>query len=198
VRALRAANTLTRRDGAIQADNTDVAGFQRALDEAAPEWCGAARVLVVGAGGAGRAVAFAMAGQDGPHITIVNRTLERAQDAVGLIEPYCGQGARARPWADLPACMAEADIIVNTTTLGMAGGVLFEWPIGAAPANAVVADIVYRPLETDLLRTARARGLKTVDGLGMLIHQGALAFELWFGVMPDTKKARQRLMAALT
>jgi shikimate dehydrogenase len=197
VAAINAANTLTWRDGWLRADNTDIEGFARALNEAAPEWRGAASALVVGAGGAGRGVAFAMAGQDGPQITIVNRTRERAQDAVRLIEPYCGQRVRARPWADLPACMAEADIIVNTTTLGVAGGPLFAWPIGAAPANAVVADIVYRPLETGLLRAARARGLRTVDGLGMLIHQGALAFELWFGVKPDTKRARQLLIAAL-
>jgi shikimate dehydrogenase len=136
--------------------------------------------------------------QSGPRITIVNRTLERAPEAARLVGPDCGQGAEARPWNELAVCISEADLIVNATSLGLADGAPFDWPLQSARPGAIVADIVYRPLETDLLHKARAHGMRVVDGLGMLIHQGALAFELWFGIKPDTAKARARLMAALT
>lgn len=193
VRQLNAANTLIWRDGVLHGDNTDASGFARSLDEAEHEWRDAKAALVIGAGGAGRAVAFGLA--DRMAITIVNRTFERAEEATRLIGPH---GAIvARKWRDLATCIAEADVIVNTTTLGMSDAP-FDWPLDRAKPSAIVADIVYRPLETGLLRAARARGLKTVDGLGMLIHQGALSFEIWHGVRPDTQKARARLMAALT
>ncbi len=197
VQMLKAANTLTWRDDRIAAANTDYGGFGRALDEVEPKWRNLENALVVGAGGAGRSIAFSLSGQDGPHITIINRSVERAELVARLVHPYCGQGAEARPWEDIEDCIAQSDVIVNATSLGLVGGERFDWPLYAARQSAVVADIVYRPLETDLLRAARARGLRTVDGLGMLIHQGALAFHLWFGVMPDTAKARERLMAAL-
>lgn len=196
VRQLNAANTLTWRDAILHGDNTDALGFARALDEGAPRWRDATNVLVVGAGGAGRAVAFGIAGQDGPRITVVNRTFERADAAVRLIAPHSGQAVTARPWNELADSIAEADMVVNTTALGM-GGADFEWPLQGAKPTALVVDIVYRPLETDLLRRARARGLQTIDGLGMLIHQGALSFEIWHGIRPDTVKARARLEAAL-
>jgi shikimate dehydrogenase len=195
-RQLNAANTLTWCDGMLHGDNTDCTGFARALDEAAPDWRGANNALVIGAGGAGRAVAFGLAGQEGPSITIVNRSLDRADAAARLIDLHCAKGASARPWAMLAECVADADIIVNTTTLGM-NHAPFDWPLDAAKPNAIVADIVYRPLETGLLRAARERGLRTMDGLGMLIHQGALSFEIWHGIKPDTAKARARLMEAL-
>lgn len=196
-RQLNAANTLTWRDDVLHGDNTDASGFVHSLDEAAPDWRSAKTALVIGAGGAGRAVAFGLAGENSPAIVIVNRTLERADAAARLIGPHGANGVKARKWHELAACIAEADVIVNTTTLGM-NDAPFDWPLDAAKPGAIVADIVYRPLETGLLRAARARGLKTVDGLGMLIHQGALAFEIWHGVKPDTAKARERLMAALT
>lgn len=196
-RQLNAANTLTWRDDMLHGDNTDCAGFARALDETAPDWRSAGNALVIGAGGAGRAVAFGLASPNGPSITIVNRTLDRAGVAARLIELHSTRGVLARPWATLAECMASADIIVNTTTLGM-NDAPFEWPLDDAKPNAIVADIVYRPLETSLLRAAGERGLRTMDGLGMLIHQGALSFEIWHGIKPDTAKARARLMEALT
>jgi len=197
VRQLNAANTLTWLDGILHGDNTDCAGFAAALDEAAPDWRAARNALVIGAGGAGRAVAFGLAMKDGPSITIVNRTFDRADAAAGLIELHCGRGATARPWGALAECVAEADIVVNTTSLGM-NDAPATWPLDDAKPSAIVADIVYRPLETGLLRSARARGLRTVDGLGMLIHQGARSFEIWHGIKPDVAKARARLMEALT
>ncbi len=196
VRQLNAANTLTWRDGILHGDNTDVAGFVRALEEVAPGWRAAHKALVIGAGGAGRAVALGLSCADGPDIAIVNRTTDRAIAAAHIVAPHNGGRVSAHPWELLADCLAEADIIVNTTTLGLNDAPV-EWPLAAANPSALVADIVYRPLETGLLRAARKRGLKTMDGLGMLIHQGALAFELWHGIKPDVAKARARLMAAL-
>jgi shikimate dehydrogenase len=102
-----------------------------------------------------------------------------------------------RDWSELSEAFAESNLIVQTTTLGMAGTESPDWPIDACSADTIVVDVVYRPLETPLLAAARARGLKTVDGLGMLIHQGARYFEIWFGIKPDVAKARARLEAAL-
>jgi shikimate dehydrogenase len=100
-------------------------------------------------------------------------------------------------WRALGDAFAAADLIINATTLGLSGSASPDWPIARAKQSAIVSDIVYRPLETPLLAAARARGLTTMDGLGMLIHQGARAFELWFGVKPDAGKARARLIEAL-
>lgn len=179
-------------DGSVSAFNTDGAGFLDALSEAAPDWRGRVqRVLIVGAGGGGLGVAQAIA----PHVATVhfiNRTIERAEAAARLIP-----NGRALRWDDLERAFGGADLIVQATTLGMVGQPSPDWPVANCRANAIVADIVYRPLETDLLRAARARGLVTMDGLGMLIHQGVRAFELWFGVKPDAKRARERLVAAL-
>jgi shikimate dehydrogenase len=179
-------------DGSISAFNTDGAGFLDSLDEDAPHWRGGVKqVLILGAGGAALGVAQALA----PHveaIAIANRTASRAEAMAASIPD-----GRALRWSDLDRGFANADLIVQATTLGMAGQPAMAWPVAACRPNTIVADIVYRPLETGLLQAARARGLATVDGLGMLIHQGARAFELWFGLKPDTAKARERLTAAL-
>ena len=125
-------------------------------------------------------------------IHFVNRTPARGDAAAMSI----GNG-RALRWDDLERGFGAADLVVQATTLGMNDHPAPEWPIAFCRPTAIVADIVYRPLETELLRGARARGLVAMDGLGMLIHQGARAFELWFGVKPDAAKARERLLAAL-
>lgn len=198
VRMLGVANTLTWNDGAIDAANTDYEGFHCAMDEAAPAWRSAGRALVLGAGGAATAVAHAVAAQGGVELTLLNRTLAKAEALAGRVARHCGSPVRARPWESLHEAFSQADVIVNCTSVGLAGSQKVDWPVGAAKESAIVCDIVYRPLETDLLRLARRRGLTTVDGLGMLIHQGALAFELWFGFRPDSLKARERLTAALS
>jgi shikimate dehydrogenase len=178
-------------DGSLSAFNTDGAGFLDALSEAAPDWrARVRRVLVVGAGGAGAGIAEAIALHvDTVHIA--NRTIERAEQVAAGID-----NARVLRWDDLERGFGAADLIVQATTLSLAGEAP-AWPVEVCRAGAILADIVYRPLETDLLRAARARGLQTVDGLGMLIHQGARTFELWFGAAPDAAKARERLLAAL-
>jgi len=179
-------------DGTVAAFNTDGAGFLDSLDEAAPHWRGrATRALILGAGGAAQGIAQALS----PHVAtvhIMNRTPERADVVAKSIS-----NGRTLRWDDLERGFGAADLIVQTTTLGFDGADSPEWPLAVCKPTTIVADIVYRPLETSFLAAARQRGLVAVDGLGMLIHQGARSFEIWFGVKPDAAKARARLMQAL-
>lgn len=185
------ANTLRwEADGCISAWNTDGDGFLDALLEAAPGWRARVKhILILGAGGGARGIAEALNGAG--EITIANRTLSRAEELARAV------GCRAVEWSALGDAFAEADLIINATTLGLSNTPSPDWPIARTKQSAIVADIVYRPLETPLLAAARARGLTIMDGLGMLIHQGARAFELWFGVKPDAARARARLIEAL-
>ena len=185
------ANTLRwERDGRISAFNTDGDGFLDALTEAAPDWRARVKhILILGAGGGARGIAEALRGAG--EIVIANRTLARADELARVVDGH------AVEWSALGDGFAAADLIINATTLGLSGSPSPDWPMARAKQTAIVSDIVYRPLETPLLAAARARGLATMDGLGMLIHQGARAFELWFGVKPDPAKARARLIEAL-
>jgi shikimate dehydrogenase len=187
------ANVLRREeDGSFSAFNTDGAGFLDSLTESAADWRGQVRrVLILGAGGAALGIGQALS----PFVDTIhfaNRTPARAEQTAAAIA-----NGRTMRWDDLERGFGHADLVVQATTLGMADQPDIEWPVSFCRPNAIVADIVYRPLDTDLLRAARERGLKTVDGLGMLIHQGARSFELWFGIKPDAAKARERLVAAL-
>lgn len=188
------ANVLRREeDGSFSGFNTDGPGFLDALAEAAPDWrTRVNRVLIVGAGGAAQGVAQALS-PFADTIHFANRTAERGEAAAASVP-----NGRTLRWDDLERGFGAADLIVQTTTLGMNGQPAHEWPIALCRPTAIVADIVYRPLETELLRLARARSLTTMDGLGMLIHQGARAFELWFGIRPDAAKARERLTVVLS
>lgn len=196
--ALNAVNTLLwDEDGKIHGYNTDAPGFIAALDEGHTGWrsmTGAA--LVLGAGGAARAVAWGLAHAGVRRVLIASRTRKNAEE-VAAIAPHC----QAFDWSRLGDLFEGADLIVNCTTLGMTNAQQFEpeggWPVARAPDHCVVMDTVYSPLETPLLRAATARGLVALDGLGMLIHQGALAFETWFGVLPNVTTARTRIMQAL-
>lgn len=187
------ANTLRwEEDGTLSAFNTDSAGFLDALAEAAPDWTSRVRrVLIVGAGGAALAIGQALSPR-AETVHFINRTVARAEAAAATLS-----NGRAARWEELERAFGEADLIVQATSLGLTGAGAPEWPLARCRDAAIIADIVYRPLETQLLRAARARGLATMDGLGMLIHQGARAFELWFGVSPSAAKARARLEAAL-
>jgi shikimate dehydrogenase len=179
-------------DGALSAFNTDGPGFLESLDEAAPAWRGrSTRALIVGAGGGAQGIAQALS----PHVAtvhIVNRTPERAD----MVAKSIANGRMLR-WNDLERGFGAADLIVQTTTLGFEGADSPEWPLAVCKPTTIVADIVYRPLETPFLAVARQRGLIAVDGLGMLVHQGVRSFELWFGVKPSAARARARLMQAL-
>jgi len=186
------ANVLKRKEGALFAYNTDGAGFLDALSEAAPDWrARVKRVLIIGAGGAAVGIGQALA----PFVDTIhfaNRTHERGESAAAALP-----NGRVLRWEDMERGFGAADLVVQTTTLGMEGQATHDWPVALCRPTAIVADIVYRPPETQLLQAARTRGLVAVDGLGMLIHQGARAFELWFGIKPDAAKARARLLAAL-
>lgn len=180
-RAIGAVNTLWIESGKLFGDNTDSLGFLANLDSAVENWDNApGAAIVLGAGGASRAVLFALLERGYAPIHLVNRTLSRAE---ALVERF---GAAIKPtgWNGLERHLGQAKILVNTTTLGMAGAGPLDIDLAALPEDAIVNDLVYVPLETPLLKSARARGLAAVDGLGMLLHQAVPGFELWFGKRP--------------
>jgi shikimate dehydrogenase len=194
-RAVGAANTLWYEGGELRATNTDIEGFINNLDACAPGWDAATDALVLGAGGASRAVVFGLIERGIERVHLANRTMERAQ---ALKDQF---GARVRPvaWDAIGELLPRAGLLVNTTSLGMHGQPALEIDIGLLPPDAVVADLVYVPLETPLLAAARGRRLKTADGLGMLLHQAVRGFELWFGQRPEvTSELRALVEADLT
>lgn len=179
-----AANTLIFQDNEIIADNTDGHGFLANLREKAPAWKPGS-ALVLGAGGAARAVIVALAEAGVAQILLANRTPSRAEAlAHALPAPI-----ETIAWEAIPARLKDADLLVNTTSLGMTGQPPLEIDLAPLPSHAVVTDLVYAPLMTDLLKRARARDLHVVDGLGMLLHQAAPGFEAWFGTMPEVDDA---------
>lgn len=178
-----AANTISfRPDGSIHADNTDGYGFIENLQQAEPDWTPkTGPALVLGAGGAAKAIVSALLKAGAPELRIANRTRQRAQI---LAETY-GAKVSVVDWNSASQAMSGAHTIVNTTALGMTGQAPLNVTLQHAPANALVTDIVYEPLITPFLEQARARGLRTVDGLGMLLHQAVPGFHHWFGVRPE-------------
>jgi shikimate dehydrogenase len=183
-----AVNTLVFTEGRIAGDNTDGFGFLESVREQAPGFVAErAHAVLLGAGGAARAIAAALL-DAGARVTLINRSRARAE---ALAETLGGAVAVA----DAPPLEA-ASLLVNTTSLGMAGQPPLELPLDALPREAVVADIVYVPLETPLLAAARARGHAAVDGLGMLLHQARPGFEAWFGVAPQVDAELRALIAA--
>ncbi|KAA2237861.1 shikimate dehydrogenase [Salinarimonas soli] len=193
-RRLGAVNTLWTADGRLHGDNTDGLGFVGSLDEAAGgSWEAATRTaLVLGAGGAARAVAAGLVGRGVPRILVANRSPERAADVAALAPGRL----EVIPWEDREAALRDVDLLVNTTSLGMAGQPSLDLALDGLPVSAMVADIVYVPLETPLLAAARRRGLRAVDGLGMLLHQAVPGFERWFGVRPVVTRALRDLIVA--
>ncbi|RIA55179.1 shikimate dehydrogenase [Dichotomicrobium thermohalophilum] len=190
--AVQAVNTIWLDDGQLVGDNTDVYGFLANLDEGAPGWDGGSRAAVIGAGGAARAVLKGLIDRGFSEIRLANRTFAKAQ---GLAEAF-GPAVRAIAWAERDAMLDGCALLVNTTSLGMEGSPALEIDLAALPSDAVVTDIVYVPLQTPLLRAAKARGLRTVDGLGMLLHQAVPGFARWFGVRPEvTPELRARIVA---
>jgi shikimate dehydrogenase len=191
--ALGAVNTLWRQDGLLWGDNTDVAGFLANMDESAPGWAAQAKLaVVIGAGGAARAIIYALKSRGFARIAVVNRTQSRAE----ALAAHFGGPTRATPWSRLRADLREADLLVNTSVLGMAGQPPLAVDLRPLPDQAVVADIVYVPLSTPLIEAARARGLRAVEGLGMLLHQAAPGFARWFGARPTVTPALRALVEA--
>jgi shikimate dehydrogenase len=194
-RAVGAANTLWYEGGELRSTNTDIEGFINNLDACAPGWDSAADALVLGAGGASRAVVFGLLDRGIKRVHLANRTIERAR---ALADQF-GAGVDPVSWETIGDLLPRAGLLVNTTSLGMHGQPALELDVSQLPPHAVVADLVYVPLETPLLAAARARGLKTADGLGMLLHQAVRGFELWFGRRPEvTSKLRALVEADLT
>lgn len=190
--AIGAANTIWLDDGRLRSTNTDAPGFVASLDAAAPGWDkGLDAAVVLGAGGAARGIIFGILERGIEHIYIANRTHARAE---ALRDHY---GAKIHPtrWDELPRVLGEAGLLVNATSLGMAGQPALELDLGPLPDQAVVADAVYAPLMTPLLQAGQQRGLRIADGLGMLLHQAVPGFELWFGVRPKVTAELRALIA---
>ena len=191
-RAVGAANTLWYDGGELRSTNTDIEGFIHNLDAAAPGWDGTKEALVLGAGGSSRAVVFGLIERGFKRVYLANRTIDRAR----AFADQFGAGVHPVAWEAIGDWLPEAGLLVNTTSLGMHGQPPLEIDLGRLPSQAVVADLVYVPLETALLAAARARGLRTADGLGMLLHQAVRGFELWFGQRPQVTPELRALVEA--
>ena len=194
-KTIGAVNTLVVRDGKVHGYNTDYLGFLGNLDAAAPGWSDGPRdALVIGAGGAARAILVALRERNGGQVHVLNRTLANAEALVEEIEgPFEAHGFEA--FAELAP---KIGIVVNTSSIGMHGS-RFDWiDMNLLPKTSLVTDIVYTPLITPLLADAQAHGLHIVDGLGMLLHQAVPGFADWFGVRPEVTPAlRARIEATL-
>ena len=194
-RRIGAVNTVVvKPDGALAGFNTDGAGFIGNLRAEIPDWqAGTGPAAVLGAGGAARAIIDALVQNGVPGIILANRHRERAERLAKVF----GNKIKVVDWDARNRGLAEAALLVNATSLGMEGNPPLELDLAALPASAAVCDIVYAPLETGLLKAAKARGLRIADGLGMLLHQARPAFEVWFGVLPEvTPELRRAVLAA--
>jgi shikimate dehydrogenase len=185
-------NTLWREGSLLWGDNTDVEGFLANMDETAPDWARSRSAVVIGAGGAARAVVHALLSRGVGRIAVVNRTLSRAE-ALGA---QFGRAVTASSWSGLSTELSRADLLVNASSIGMEGQASPEIDLSVLPEQAVVADVVYVPLRTPLIQAARARGLKAAEGLGMLLHQAVPGFERWFGQRPEVTTELRRLVEA--
>jgi len=190
--ATGAVNTVWYEGDALHGGNSDAHGFVASLDDAAPGWdIEQARAVVLGAGGAARAAAFALATR-GVAVAIVNRTEQHARDLAVRI----GHGITAHALEELPRLLEDADLFANCTSLGMVHQPPLEIDLRPLKRNAVVCDAVYVPLETGLLAAASARGHRVVDGLGMLLQQAGYGFRKWFGATPVVTPELRALIEA--
>lgn len=197
-KAIGAVNTLWIEEDKLCGGNTDAYGFSANLDQFAPGWRDRKTAIVLGAGGSARAIIYAILEAGFEQIHIVNRTVERAENLVTRFGDKC----QAHGWDNLGDLLPHAGFIVNTTSIGMSGKETSEKndssvmpDLSRVQKSTIVTDIVYNPLQTPLLKSARKVGLETVDGLGMLLHQAVPGFEKWFGVRPEvTDELRQYIL----
>jgi shikimate dehydrogenase len=191
---LGAVNTLWVENGELYGANTDGYGFLANLNQFAAGWDNSDKkqqsVIVLGAGGAARGIIDAIVSRGFQNIKIVNRTISRAENLASAFD----EGITAHGWQELPSLLVDTGLLVNTTSLGMEGKPPLEIDLDPAPSNCLVNDIVYVPLQTPLLKRSASRGLRTVDGLGMLLHQAVPGFEKWFGVRPEVTDELRRLV----
>lgn len=189
-----AANTLIfKEDGKIFADNTDGYGFMANVRQGVPDWDPkAGPAAIFGAGGAARAIIVALADAGVPEILLSNRTRPKAE----ALKAEFGTRIHVVDWVQANTMLAEARTVINTTSLGMKGAQDFKVSLDMLRPDAVVTDIVYNPLQTEFLKTAAKAGCTTVDGLGMLLHQGVPGFERWFGKRPEVDEDTRRAVLA--
>ena len=188
--AMGAVNCMWWEDGTLVGGNTDALGFVGNLDERVPGWDKSARhAVIMGAGGAARAAAYGLKSR-GLTVSLCNRTKEKAEK----LAAHFGGEVSAHGIDALPQLLRNADLLVNATSLGMIGQAPLDVDLAALKSEAIVYDVVYVPLETALLKAAKARGLRTVDGLGMLLHQGVEGFRRWFGQTPEVTAELRKLL----
>jgi shikimate dehydrogenase len=191
-KAVGAANCLWYEGEKLRSTNTDVEGFLGNLDSVAPGWDrGLETAMVLGAGGGARAVIYALIQRNVGRIYVINRTVVRAE----ALKKKFGARIHVAKWDEITGLLGGAGLLVNTTTLGMVGQPPLDINL-RCPASLVVADLVYAPLETGLLKLARERGLRAADGLGMLLHQAVRGFERWFGIKPEVTPELRALVEA--
>jgi len=184
---------VVRPDGSLAGTNNDAYGFAHSLLQHDPDWrADSGPAVVIGAGGGARAVVYSLADRGAREIRLVNRTFSRAE---ALAHEF-GSPVSAIPWDERHQTLEGAAMLVNTTSQGMVGRPALDLSLDRLPKNALVADIVYVPLETPLLAAARSRGNRVVDGLGMLLHQGRPAWKAWFGLEPDVTPELRALIEA--
>ena len=193
--SIGAVNTLVLRDGKVHGTNTDYLGFLGNLDAGAPGWSDGVRdAVVIGAGGAARAILVALKSRGIAKVRLLNRTVDKAEALARQI----GGDITAYPLQSWSSLAPAADLVVNTSSIGMHGTRFEHLDLALLPPTALVTDIVYVPLETPLLADAKALGLRTVDGLGMLLHQAVPGFAAWFGGRPTvTRELRATIEATL-
>jgi shikimate dehydrogenase len=193
-RRIGAVNTVVvESDGTLTGFNNDGNGFIQSLRDADPAWSpGSGPILVLGAGGAARAVVASLAAQGATEIRLTNRTLAKAQEIAAAIGP----AVTVVPWEEREDALDGIALLANATSLGMAGKPALEMPLRRLPQRALVGDLIYIPPETPLLAEARARGNVAVNGLGLLLNQARPAFNAWFGVMPEITPALRQAIAA--
>ncbi len=180
-------------DGRLTGTNNDGFGYVHSLLEAAPEWrADAGPVVVIGAGGGARAVVMSIAERGAREIRVINRTLARAE----TLQSEFGGPVKALAWEERARALEGASLLVNTTSQGMVGQTPLELDLARLPGSAIVSDIVYIPKETPLLAAARTRGNRTVNGLGMLLHQARPAWESWFGISPEVTPELRAMIEA--
>ena len=195
-RQIGAVNTVVvQADGSLRGTNTDAFGYIQSLREEQPDWqADSGPAVVLGAGGAARAIVWALADAGVKEIRLFNRSPDKAHEMARQF----GSPVKALAWEQRHDALADAGLLVNTTTQGMQGQAALDIDLSALPQTALVSDIVYTPLETDLLLRAKLRGNPVVNGLGMLLHQARPGFEAWFGVMPEVTPALwQKVLATL-
>lgn len=198
--ALGAVNTIWFEKGRIWGDNTDGTGFVAHLDQVHPGWDqGSPHILILGAGGSARGLALPLLERNPGLVALSNRSGDRAEALIADIRAAVPDATLDLvSWEEKAEALGRFDLVINTTSAGMFGKDPLDLPLDQARDHAIIADIVYVPLETALLAEARGRGLRTLDGLGMLLHQAVPGFEKWFGRRPEVSEAlREHVIAHL-